>query len=107
MDIRVFTDLRFTSYSYPTGVGKHIANMVKGLTGTAGNDLSLLAARDQAGLSGSLSFLPIRTLPLPWKLAEATWVLTGRPWPTAGVGARIGFIVPRTISFRFGARGLR
>ncbi len=79
MDIRVFTDLRFTSYSYPTGVGKHIANMVKGLTGTAGNDLSLLAARDQAGLSGSLSFLPIRTLPLPWKLAEATWVLTGRP----------------------------
>ncbi len=79
MNICVFTDLRFVSYPYPTGVGKHITQMVQGLGKTAGNDLSLLAARDQVGRAGSLSFLPIRALPMPWKLAEVAWVLTGHP----------------------------
>jgi glycosyltransferase involved in cell wall biosynthesis len=79
MQIRVFTDFRFTSYAYPTGVGKHIVHMVDGLSKISGNDLSLLAARDQRALSGALSFLPIHTMPVPWKLANAMWTLTGSP----------------------------
>jgi glycosyltransferase involved in cell wall biosynthesis len=79
MNIYVFTDLRFVSYPYPTGVGKHIVGMVHGLSQISSNKVSLLAARDQAHLSGSLSFLPIRRMLMPWKLAEAMWTVTGYP----------------------------
>jgi glycosyltransferase involved in cell wall biosynthesis len=79
MDIRVFTDLRFTSYPRPTGVGRHIFQMVHGLSQIRTNKVSLLAALDQICLSGSLSFLPICKIPMPWKLAKAAWTLTGCP----------------------------
>jgi len=79
MQIRVFTDFRFTAHPHPTGVAKHIVRMVKGLSEISGNDVSLLAARDQRALSGSLSFLPVHTLPMPWKLADAMWTLAGSP----------------------------
>ena len=79
MDIRVFTDLRFTSYPYPTGVGKHISQMVHGLSEIQGNRVSLLVAGDQTRLAGPLSYLPNRTIPMPWKLAQAVWTTTGYP----------------------------
>ena len=81
MNIRVFTDLRFTSHPKQTGVGKHISQMVDGLSRIQGNQLSVLVARDQVGhhRAGSLSFLPSQRLPLPWKAAEAVWTLTGHP----------------------------
>ena len=81
MNIRIFTDLRFTSHPKQTGVGKHIFQMVSGLSRISGHEISLLAAKDQSNhhRSGSLSFLPARTLPLPWKTAEALWTLTGHP----------------------------
>ena len=79
MNICVFTDLRFTAHPTPTGVGKHIFQMVQGLRQISGNDLSLLAVSDQVQHPGSLAFLPTRTLPLPWKMAEALWTVTGHP----------------------------
>jgi glycosyltransferase involved in cell wall biosynthesis len=81
MNIRVFTDLRFTTHPKPTGVGKHIFQMVSGLNQIQGNEVSVLATKDQAGhhRSGSLSFLEARHLPVPWKMAEALWTLTGHP----------------------------
>jgi len=80
MKIVAFTDLRFTSSKTPTGVGKHIFQMVHGLSQIQGNHVSLLAARDQVQRPGSLSFLPIRELPLTWKMAEAAWTVSGHPF---------------------------
>jgi glycosyltransferase involved in cell wall biosynthesis len=79
MKISVFTDLRFTSYAKPTGVGKHIFQMVHGLSQIEGNSVSLLATRDQVQQAASLSFLPVRKLLMPWKVAEAVWTVTGHP----------------------------
>ena len=88
MNISIFADLRFTSHPRQTGVGKHISQMVDGLSRIQGNQLSVLAARDQAGhhRAGSLSFLPAHILPLPWKVAEAVWTLTGHPVADRWVG---------------------
>ena len=82
MKISVFTDLRFTESRTPTGVGKHITQMVKGLARMEGNTISVLASRDQANENAlrpknALSFLPSKRLPLPWKAAEVLWTLTG------------------------------
>jgi glycosyltransferase involved in cell wall biosynthesis len=79
MNIRVFTDLRFATARTPTGVGKHVLQMSRGLAETPGWKVSLLAAADQARDPGVLSFLPVHRLPLPWKAASALWTLTGRP----------------------------
>ena len=84
MKISVFTDLRFTESTTPTGVGKHIAQMVWGLSRIEGNDISVLAARDQIRgkalrPTSTLSYLPAQKLPLPWKAAEALWTLAGGP----------------------------
>lgn len=84
MKIAVFTDLRFVRSETPTGVGKHIVQMLGGLAGTAGNEVTVLAARDQFMgpelrlPSGTLP-LPVRRLRLPWKAAEALWTLAGGP----------------------------
>ena len=80
MDVCVFTDLRFVSNPQPTGVGKHICQMVHGLSQIPGNRLSLLAARDQIRQPGSLSFMQAAKLPLTWKMAEAVWTVTGHPF---------------------------
>ena len=84
MKISVFTDLRFTESKIPTGVGKHITQMVQGLARMEGNQVSILAARDQACKNelrptSSLSFLASQRLPLPWKAAEALWTVAGGP----------------------------
>lgn len=84
MRISVFTDLRFTESATPTGVGKHIEQMVFGLTQLDGNAVSVLAASDQMNgeklrPTSSLAGLPAQKLPLPWKTAEALWTLTGGP----------------------------
>ncbi len=78
--IRVFADLRFTTSETPTGVGKHIYQMARGLTDTPGNEVSLLAASDQAGNPGVLDFLPVTRMPLHWKAASALWAVGSRPY---------------------------
>lgn len=84
MKIAVFTDLRFVRSETPTGVGKHIVQMVGGLADTAGNEVTVLAARDQfigpeLLLPSAPLPLPVRGLRLPWKSAEALWTLAGGP----------------------------
>ena len=79
MKVGIFTDFRFVSHTAPTGVGKHIVEMVQGLNRALGGQCFALTARDQAGKLGPLDFLPIRKIPVPWKLAEALWTLSGRP----------------------------
>jgi glycosyltransferase involved in cell wall biosynthesis len=82
--IAVFTDLRFVQSNTPTGVGKHIIQMVGGLARVPGNEVSVLAARDQFGgkelrLATAPFPLPAQRLPLPWKAAEALWTVAGGP----------------------------
>jgi glycosyltransferase involved in cell wall biosynthesis len=85
MKIRVFTDLRFTGSTTPTGVGKHIAQMVGGLAASSGNKVSVLAARDQVDgerripSRNALAGFQATVLPLSWKTAEGFWTLTGGP----------------------------
>ena len=84
MKIAVFTDLRFVQSTVPTGVGKHIIQMVSGLARVPGNEVEFLATRDQY-LAGGLRLeeaapsFRVRKLPLPWKAAEAIWTLAGGP----------------------------
>lgn len=84
MKVSVFTDLRFTEYDEPTGVGKHITQMALGLSRIPQYEVSVLAARDQL-INGTirpantLSALPARATALPWKGAEALWTTTGGP----------------------------
>jgi glycosyltransferase involved in cell wall biosynthesis len=72
MNIGVFTDLRFTSLKNPTGVTKHIYNIVKGLHNNLSNNLVLLVTKDQVDNLGkvpesnSLNFLNVRVLPYTW-----------------------------------------
>jgi len=58
--------------------------MVRGLAATPGFEVSIAAARDQlqdgaVPLNNTLSFLPASQLPLPWKAAEALWIVAGHP----------------------------
>ncbi len=80
MKISVFTDLRFTALPAPTGVSKHIEQMVHGIS-NIGHEVTILATRDQLQVNGrlakvsSLSSFSAKRLPLSWKLAEAIWTL--------------------------------
>ena len=80
MNIRVFTDLRFASPEAPTGVGKHVYQMARGLANSSGCQVSLLAASDQAAHPGVLDFLPASKMPLSWKASSALWAATSRPY---------------------------
>jgi glycosyltransferase involved in cell wall biosynthesis len=86
LKINVFTDLRFTRSKTPTGVGKHILQMTRGLAADHSNEVCVLAARDQVGAEqripgqNELAGLPATILPLPWKAAEALWTVAGRPF---------------------------
>ncbi|MFZ4397524.1 MAG: glycosyltransferase [Kiritimatiellia bacterium] len=80
MKIRLFTDLRFVTSATPTGVGKHIFHMARGLADSPCCQVSLLAASDQIANPGVLSFLPAVRLPLPWKVSSALWTATSRPY---------------------------
>ena len=85
MRIAIFTDLRFTGMRNLTGVGKHIIQMVHGLSAAPNLKLSMLAARDQIDAQGcvppenAMARFPVRKLPLAWKTAEALWTVTGGP----------------------------
>lgn len=85
MRVSVFTDLRFTTDSAPTGVGKHIEQMVGGLHAHPGVDVDLIATRDQLTREGkvpeasSLNYLGATKLPLDWKVSRALWTLAGAP----------------------------
>ena len=80
MNICLFTDFRFVTCPTITGVGKHIVQMVQGLSEKNGNKLSALATRDQTGSLGPLAALPVRQVPLPWKLADGIWTVAGLPY---------------------------
>ena len=86
MQIKIFTDLRFTGLATPTGVTKHIHRMVLGLASDSSNRVSILAARDQVDAqrqvpaTNMLSGLPTTVVPWSWKPAEALWTVFGRPF---------------------------
>ena len=73
MRIGIFTDLRFTALPNPTGVTKHIVQMVRGLYENSNNQVFLLSAKDQLDENGKvpennqLSFLDVIILPHSWK----------------------------------------
>lgn len=72
MKIGIFTDLRFTELSMPTGVTKHIVQMIKGLYNQKEFELIVLAAKDQLNnkkaipANNELSYLNVRPLPHSW-----------------------------------------
>lgn len=80
MNICVFTDFRFVTCPTMTGVGKHIIQMVHGLRSINGNSVTALATSDQAKALGPLEPLPVRRLPLPWRVADGLWTVASRPY---------------------------
>ena len=87
MNIRIgiFTDLRFTSLTTPTGVTKHIVEMVNGLDRLLGVELIVLATKDQLTPKGqipddnALSHFKARALPYNWHSAYFCWLCFGSP----------------------------
>ena len=85
MRVYSFTDLRFTGSQTPTGVGKHMVHMVRGLAECSDTKVSVLATRDQLDDSGrtpvtnALSSLPVAPLPFSNNCLEGLWTLTARP----------------------------
>jgi len=73
MKIGIFTDLRFTELTTPTGVTKHVVQMVKGLFDNPNIELIMLCTKDQVDDNGKipsnneLSYLEPRILPYSWK----------------------------------------
>jgi glycosyltransferase involved in cell wall biosynthesis len=71
MRIGIFTDIRFTALATPTGVTKHIIQMVNGLSNHPAFEVILLVTIDQNknGIiqeNNALSHLPVRILPYSW-----------------------------------------
>ncbi|MDN5290929.1 MAG: hypothetical protein PWQ06_1168 [Anaerophaga sp.] len=72
MKIGIFTDLRFTALATPTGVTKHIIQMVNGLYNTPGIEVVILGAKDQLTTDGkvpgnnALAHIPARPLSHTW-----------------------------------------
>lgn len=85
MNISIFTDLRFTSSSTPTGVGKHIEQMVFGLQAKSLGNTRVIAAKDQLDSKGQipstnrLSGFQASRLPLSWKMSDGLWTVAGGP----------------------------
>ena len=73
MKIGVFTDLRFTNLKTPTGVTKHIVQMVRGLYDQPETEIIILCTKDQVDdrgnipSSNALSYLKARVLPYSWQ----------------------------------------
>lgn len=82
--IAAYVDLRYTTRQ-PTGVDKHIARMVRGLSATRGFEVSVLAPRRQLTADGSiaacssLAGLPVDPLPLSNRAGRMLWAVS--PWP--------------------------
>lgn len=85
MKIGVFTDLRFTALSTPTGVTKHIIQMVEGLNNNADVEIIILGAKNQLTVAGkipennALAHLPVRPLPHSWHQIYWSSLLFNRP----------------------------
>lgn len=81
----MFLDLRFTALKNPTGVTKHILNMVKGLSGYRNIDIEILAAYDQLDANrkippdNALHDFRAKSLPLAWHLSNILWAVSGLP----------------------------
>ncbi len=78
MRVACFTDLRFTANARPTGVQKHLVQMIWGLAEQPGVALTMIATRDQ--LTGNaipkgnhLRGLPVNCLPGTNNSMEALW----------------------------------
>lgn len=84
--IGVFTDLRFTALNTPTGVSKHIVQMVKGLYHQPGFEVVVLAAKDQLNSrskipeNNALSYLPARPLSHSWHRIYWQGLLLNTPY---------------------------
>jgi len=88
MRVAAFVHLQRTLLSrHPTGVGKHINNVVPRLARAPGVDLRVLAVREELTAGGAipddspLAGLPVA--PVPWRrrTVEASWLLLN--WPAA------------------------
>lgn len=86
MNLSVFTDLRYTSSSTPTGVGKHIEQMTLGLRRSQlGAHIRVIAAKDQLDINGhiplenKLDYFKASRLPCSWKVLDGLWTLLGGP----------------------------
>ncbi|WP_439185738.1 glycosyltransferase family 4 protein [Carboxylicivirga taeanensis] len=85
LKIGVFTDLRFTALDSPTGVTKHIVEMVNGLNQNNSIEVIILAAKDQLTAQGqihkdnALAGFDARRLPFTWYQGYLLWLLTGKP----------------------------
>src|SRR5688500_13258016 len=83
MRITAYVQLRRTIA--PTGVGKHIINMVRGLSQAQGSDMRVLTTHEDLDASGRirgdspLSDLPVLSHPLSRRWMERSWRFTGRP----------------------------
>lgn len=86
MRIGIFTDLRFTSLATPTGVTKHIVEMVGGLARCGHIEIVILATKDQLDSQGQISAgnalagFNARRLPFSWHQAYFLWLLSGKPF---------------------------
>lgn len=86
MRILAFTDLRFSASRTPTGVGKHVVQMLHGLAGEAEVDLQVLAASDQLTHDGDIpetnALHGLRSVRLPYRFRglQAGWWACGRPY---------------------------
>jgi alpha-1,3-rhamnosyl/mannosyltransferase len=83
--VAAYVDLRYTTRQ-PTGVDKHIAQMVHGLAAHPGFTVSVLAPRPQlespAGSippASSLAGMPVNALPFSNRTARMLWAAS--PWP--------------------------
>ncbi len=69
----------------PTGVGKHIINVLPAIAGRPGLELSLMTSRQYLGPDGKLpatnplSGLPVAGIPLPQKALDILWLGAGAP----------------------------
>jgi len=79
LNIGIYADYRFVSGATPAGVSKHMLYMTKGLSDDERFNVSGLAACDQAGSRGDLSFLPCSSLPLSFKLSRELWSCVNAP----------------------------
>jgi glycosyltransferase involved in cell wall biosynthesis len=84
MRVACFTDLRFTANAWPTGVSKHLVNMICGLATQPDVKLTMIATCDQLAehripRGNHLSGLPVIGLPGTNNTMEGLWQLFHYP----------------------------
>jgi glycosyltransferase involved in cell wall biosynthesis len=82
--VTAFAQLRYLAPE-PTGTGKHIIHMIRGLAATPSMRVELLAGRNELDAAGRLPAghvfdgLPVTSLPGARKWFEVAWKICGRP----------------------------